>query len=385
MTDDIAETIRRAADTVPPSRSDLAAVLRRHRAHRRRRAALATVAAAVAVTVVTGATVALNQRLAGTAPAQVPATAQQSAPQTQAPTQPSTQPSTQQEQRLPLDAGWALGAGKDGTRVTVPDVRALLELRAGERIVTTAVPAAVVDDIRAWLPIDNKRSVVLGGKNLKPGVQRDDGPDVTDYSVRLLVLMPDGQITQQREVRVQGQDVQLIGATATTAYLYRTPGRIMAHDLATGAEQRLTTLDPVPGWDANTLSVQGGILFAVSQESCQLTATALDTGRKTTTDLRPWSCPTMRAARLSPDGRTLAVAVNDGAGDATVRLLKVDVATGKVTASPVSGGVVAGNLRPGPLGVAWIGTTVRVAWVRMPAPGVHTLSESTQVTDVPAN
>lgn len=91
----------------------------------------------------------------------------------------------------------------------------------------------------------------------------------------------------------------------------------------------------------------------------------------------------MRTARLSPDGGTLAIAVSDGDEAATVSLLKVDVATGKVSSFPVSGGVVARDLKPGTLGVGWVGTSVRVAWLRMPAPGVHTLSESIQVTDIP--
>jgi hypothetical protein len=374
MTDDIAETVRRAADAVPASGSDLSAVLRRHRAHRRRRTALATTAAVVAVVAVSGVTVALHRQPAGKEPGQLPATAQQTPAQ------------GQQGQRLPLDAGWALAPNKYGAQVTVPDVRALLELGADRRIVATAVPAAVVDVVRSWVPVEDGRSVVLGGKDLKPGVQRDDGVDVTDYSVRLLVLGPDAQVRQQREVRVQGQDVQLVGATTTTAYLYRTPARIVAHDLATGTERPLTTLDPVPAWDAYTLSVQGGLLFAVSQESCTLTATALDTGRRVFTarfpDRQHWSCPTTRTARLSPDGSTFAVAVSDGDEAATVSLLKVDVATGVVTSFPVSGGVVARDLKPGTLGVGWVGSTVRVAWVRMPAPGVHPLSESIQVTDV---
>ncbi len=391
MTDDIAETIRRAADTVPPSRSDLSAVLRRHRAHRRRRTALTVVAAAVAVLAVTGAAVAFNQSAGNRRPAtQQPAT---QPPATQPPATEKTPAATQQqpEQRLPLDAGWAQGPNKYGGQVTLPEGQSLLELRADGRIVTTAVPASVVDTIRSWTALDDGRSVVLGGKDLKPGVQRQDGPDVTDYAIRLLVVSPDGQIRQQREVRVQGEDVQLIGATATTAYLFRTregaPGRILAHDLATGSEQRLTTLDPVPAWDTHSLAIQGGLLLAVSQESCQLTATALDTGRKAFTasfpGLRRSACPTTRTARLSPDGRTVAVAVSDGDESAVVSLLKVDVATGKVATFPVSDGAVARELKPGTLGVGWVGTTVRVAWLRMPAPGVHTLSESIQVTDVP--
>lgn len=374
MTDDIAETVRRAADTVPASRSDLAAVLRRHRAHRRRRTALTTVAAAVAVIAVTGTAAAFNRQAAGKQPAQAPTSVQQTQAQ-------------QAEQRLPLDAGWALGPNKYGAQVTVPDVRALLELRAGRRIVANPVPAAVVDLVRSWVPLDDGRSTVLGGKDLKPGVQREDGVNVTDYAIRLLVLGPDGQLQRQREVRVQGQDVQLVGANATTAYLFRSPGRIVAHDLATGAERRLTTLDPVPAWETHSFSVQGGLLLAASQESCEMTATALDTGRKVFTagfpDLRKWSCPTTRTARLSPDGRTVAVAVSGGDEAATVSLLRIDVATGKVTSSPVSNGPVARELKPGTLGVGWVGTTVRVAWLRMPAPGVHTLSESIQVTEIP--
>ncbi|GAB3865262.1 hypothetical protein ACFPIJ_04305 [Dactylosporangium cerinum] len=374
--DDIAATVRRAADAVPDSRSDLSTVLRRHRINKRRRTAVA-VAAMVAVVAASGATVTLTQRHEQPQP---PAQVQQT-PESKAPETPAAKP-----QRLPLDVGWALGQDKNGGKVTVYDVRSMLEMRPDQRLVATPVPA-VVDDVRSWVALDDGRFVVLGGKDLKPGVQRQDGPDVTDYAIRLLVLTPDGRITQQREVRVQGQDVELIGATATTAYLYRTPGRIVAHDLQTGAEQPLSALNSVPDRATTRLSVQGGLLFSVPEQSCDLTATELATGRKLFTvhlpGLPEWSCRTAWPARLSPDGRTLAMAVKGGDDEqATVSLLKIDVATGKVTPFPVSGGPVSKELRPGPLGVGWLGGTVRVAWVRMPSPGVHPLSESIQVTDI---
>ena len=50
---------------------------------------------------------------------------------------------------------------------------------------------------------------------------------------------------------------------------------------------------------------------------------------------------------------------------------------------PVRSSLIDKGLRPGTLGVGWVGGTVRVVWVRMPSPGVHPLSQSIQVTDVP--
>ncbi|MEU0553674.1 hypothetical protein [Dactylosporangium sp. NPDC006015] len=358
-TGDITEVIRRAADAVPAAGSDLDAVLRRHHRNRRRKATSAALGA-VAVTAVAAVTaiIALNPGGPAVGPAAPSRTIQD---QDQGP-----------RQRLPLNAGWALGPDKNGGKVTVPQVRALYELGADRRLDGTPVPE-IVDDVRAWVPLDDGRSVVLGGKNLKPGVSREDGPDVSDFAIRLLVLDAGGQVGLQREVRVQGQDVELLGATATTAYLYRTPGRIMAHDLATGAEHRLTGLEPVPSWETHSLTVQGGLLLAAPHASCGLRAVALDTGKQLFVAYLP--CAATRVMRLSPDGRTLAVALSDPAG--VVTLFRIDVATGRVGTTPVTRGE-----RSGVLGVGWAGGTVRVVWLRLPATGAHPLSEELRITDV---
>ncbi|MEV0565836.1 hypothetical protein [Dactylosporangium sp. NPDC050588] len=357
-TGDITEVIRRAADALPAADSDLDAVLRRHRRNRRRKATAALGAVAVTAVAAIAAIVAINPDGTAVGPAAQSRTTQDLA--------------LGQMQRLPLNAGWALGPDKSGGKVTVPQVRALYELGADRQLDGTPVPE-IVDDVRAWVPLDDGRSVVLGGKNLKPGVSREDGPDVSDFAIRLLVLDAGGQVGLQREVRVQGQDVELLGATATTAYLYRTPGRIMAHDLATGAEQRLTGLEPVPSWETHSLTVQGGLLLAAPHASCGLTAAALDTGKQLFAAYLP--CAATRVMRLSPDGRTLAVALSDPAG--VVTLFRIDVATGRVGTTPVTRGE-----RSGVLGVGWAGGTVRVVWLRLPATGAHPLSEELRVTDV---
>ncbi|MEV4134444.1 hypothetical protein AB0J72_20025 [Dactylosporangium sp. NPDC049742] len=360
-TGDIAEVIRRAADAVPAAGSDLDAVLRRHRRNRRRRTTAALGAVAVTAAAAITAVVAINPGGPAVELAVQRTTQADSAPETLGP-----------KQRLPLNAGWALGPDKNGGQVTVPQVRALYELGADRQLDGTPVPE-IIDDVRAWVPLDDGRSVVLGGKNLKPGVSREDGPDVSDFAIRLLVLDAGGQVGLQREVRVQGQDVELLGATATTAYLYRTPGRIMAHDLATGAEHRLTGLEPVPSWETHSLTVQGGLLLAAPHASCGLRAVALDTGKQLFATYLP--CAATRVMRLSPDGRTLAVALSDPAG--VVTLFRIDVATGKVGTTPVTRGE-----RSGVLGVGWAGGTVRVAWLRLPSTGAHPLSEELRITDL---
>ncbi|MER7007290.1 hypothetical protein ABT297_30205 [Dactylosporangium sp. NPDC000555] len=256
----------------------------------------------------------------------------------------------------------------------------LLELSPERKIIAVA-PPDLIDGLRQRVALDDGRTVLLGSKDLQPGVRRTDGVNVTGLAMRLVVLAPGGAVALTREVRLQGQDVQLVGATATAAYLYRTPGRIVRHDLASGTEERLAALDPLPAWDTNNLSIQSGLLLTTSQAACDLRISSADTGKLVRTvhfDVNRWHCPTADRVRVSADGRLLAVALRGTAANPDTFDV-VNVATGVTThrlLSPTS--------RSGIVGMAWRGTVLRVAWVNLPDPGseVYPMADVLQTVDV---
>ncbi|GAA2389193.1 hypothetical protein [Dactylosporangium salmoneum] len=373
--DDLVRTLHRAADTVPPSAPDLQAVLRRH--HRRRLRSVAT-AATVAVAVTASGMVLAERALSShpAPPATPPATT--AAP----PTPAATETAAASGQRLPLEPGWAmLDAGSNQNPLGYQPPRGLLEFSPDRKIVAVALPD-LIDGPRQRVALDDGRTVLLGSKDLQPGVQRQDGVNVTGLAIRLVVLAPGGAVALTREVRVQGQDVELVGATATAAYLYRTPGQIVRHDLASGKEERLTALDPLPGWDVNNLSIQSGLLLTTSQTACDLRISSADTGKPIRTvhfDVSQWRCPTADRVRVSADGRLLAIALRGTAANPVNAFDVVNVATGVTTHRLLSS-----TSRSGIVGMAWRGTVLRVAWVNLPNPGsqVYPMADVLQTADV---
>jgi len=373
MPDDLATAIRHAADAVPAQAPDLQQVLRRHRRRRLRSAV-----AAASVVVVAGA---LGVVLLGRAPAPQPALPGTSPTATTPPT-----PAAWSGQRLPLDTSWNVHDrdGKGDIAGYQPPA-GLLELAPDRRIMSTPRPD-VIDVQRQCIALDDGRTVLLGSKNLKPGTQRQDGIDATDLELRLVVLAPGGGVTLTRNVRVQGQDVQLIGATATDAYLYRTPGRIVRHNLATGHEDRLTALEPLPAWDIANLSVQQGLLLTSSAADCTLHVTAVPTGKPAgTVPSLPagWQCPGAQRIRVSADGRSLAVPLAGQGPKPASAVALVDLASGRLTLTALE----AGPASSGILGIAWSGTTARVAWIKLPDPPttISPMTDVLQATDLPLN
>ncbi|MET7403840.1 hypothetical protein ABZS66_61265 [Dactylosporangium sp. NPDC005572] len=367
--DDLVRTLHRAADAVPPSAPDLRAVLRRH--HRRRLRSVAT-AATIAVAV-TASGMVLAERALSPHPAP-PATA----PTTTAATETAPAPG----QRLPLEPSWAmLDAGNNQNPLGYQPPRGLLELSPDRKIITVAPPDHI-DGPRQRVALDDGRTVLLGSKDLQPGVQRHDGVDVTGLAIRLVVLAPGGAVVLTREVRVQGQDVQLVGATATAAYLYRTPGQIVRHDLASGKEERLTALDPLTAWDINNISIQSGLLLTTSRTACDLRITSADTGKPIRTvhfDVNRWHCPTADRVRVSADGQLLAIALRGTAANPVNAFDVVNVDTGETTNRQLSPTSTSGIV-----GMAWRGTALRVAWVNLPNSGsqIFPMADVLQTADV---
>jgi hypothetical protein len=88
--------------------------------------------------------------------------------------------------------------------------------------------------------------LVHGTRDLQPGRARSDGPYVEGVAFPLLRIAADGTIESEKDTRVPGEYVTLIGAEANDAILFRytparsgpvSPRRIVARDLTTGAER----------------------------------------------------------------------------------------------------------------------------------------------------
>ncbi|GGM16015.1 hypothetical protein ACFFX1_03415 [Dactylosporangium sucinum] len=362
LTDELTEAVRGAARAVPPNAPDLEGVLRRHK-RRRRRHALSAAAAALAV-LLAGAAVVLREP---------------------APTNPTLDPSPSPVtstaaaapgfQRLNLDFRSAQIAGDKTRSVGVQQPPGLLELAPDGRTILSVPLPDVVDDARNHILLPDGRTVLLGSKDLKPGTKRTDGVDVTDLEIRLVVLSPAGAVTLSRNVRIQGQDVGLVGATATEAYLSR-PAGIVRHDLATGAEQ------PLSGAPADTFMIESGLALTLDVTTCQLGVHALATDiLMTTLHLPTSSCGTFHQVRISPDGRLLATATWDPFSAAVPSVAVCRLADSRAAVYELAGR--AGD-PPGVLGLAWSGSTLRVAQAVLPpdANRMYPLAEVLKTRDI---
>lgn len=184
----------------------------------------------------------------------------------------------------------------------------------------------------------------------------------------LTVTGPDGAVVARREVPVSEYLTQLAGGTGPAVYLVH-GDRIVAHDIATGAERHLV---PLSGRHTMSTAAADVVVTRLARSpredgDCALDVADLVAARVVRTLSVPGPC---LAIRLSPDGRYLAV---DHLPPATV-----DPLAQKVTVLNVgSGAVVAERVqRDGPRwpqegsysrGMAWIDlTTVRVGWVEFP-------------------
>lgn len=364
--DNIATLVRDAATAVPGAYGDTEAVVRRARRYRRRRAG--ALACAVIFVVAGAVTVPV---LAGRAdrpvlPAVVPTAATPSAPVVAAPAQ-----------RLLLTRTGEVATG-----------RGLAELRPDGSVVQHGVP----DGAGEIVTLPDGRLATLVTTDLLPGTKRPDGPGAEAVSIKLVVLKAGGGVERDREVRVKGEQVRLLGATERTAYLARAKG-IVAHDLDTGKEtvvlppfllhESEATLFPTTDVTGDRLAVAEG----TGTKGCTVRVADLRTGAEL--PARRISTGTCIAdhVRLSPDGRLAAVAYLR-LSTTEKRLAVVEVATGATLADkPLGTRPVTDVDTVNAAGVAWSDNrTLRVAVTELP-PGanrVYRLSEVLRVVTVTA-
>ncbi|WP_433211538.1 hypothetical protein ACQP00_50695 [Dactylosporangium sp. CS-047395] len=358
--DELTSTVHRAAGAVPPSAPDMQAILRRHRRRRTRQMAAAGI---TVLALFTTASIVLSKLTPSTEP--TPATTSMAtAP---AADEPLIAVHRHADSVFQDKAGHELG-------FRLPDGLVTLH---GTRIDTVPRPPEV-DEVRQWLPRPDGGYALLGTKNLAPGTQREDGVNVTGLEIRLVTMSADGHLTQSRNVRIQGQDVQLAGSGPGAGigvgyvYLARTNGGLVRHDLATGAETRLTALDAATADPHRTYSIQHNVLVSASTEECAVQAYDLEGHVLWTLRKQQQSeCAQADEAAVAPDGRRLAfpVVTYDG-GRATTEVLTVDLPSGAVRTAEVSQVDPPGDITYGAgiLGLTWSADRLVVAWPVLPNP-----------------
>jgi hypothetical protein len=114
---------------------------------------------------------------------------------------------------------------------------------------------------------------------------------------------------------------------------------------------------------------------------------SVDTGAPVRTvrfDAGRWRCPAADRVRVSSDGRLLAVALRGTSTNPVNGVDILDVATGETTHHPLSSPPTPTS-RSGIVGMAWHGSTLRVAWVNLPNPSsqVHPMADILHTTDIP--
>ncbi|GIJ60941.1 hypothetical protein [Virgisporangium aurantiacum] len=372
---DLAEAVRHAAEVVPDERHSLADVHRRRRRHQRRR--VGTVAGVAAVAVAAGAAgVPLLSHRSGPAPEPF-ATASATVPAGPA-------------QRLLLTNAYQV-VGNVGVR----GPQGVGEVDAAGKLV--GHPVVGVDAADSVIGLPDGRLVMLGPHDLKPGVAREDGVNVTDLEFVLVVTTPAAPGPAYHvNVRTVGESVRLIGATATGAYLLRDGKRVVFHEFGSGAEQKLaaasaavvnTNLGDDPG--QFDVSVQGGrLLFSgvADDGSAQVRVHDLATGADLLGGPVTVGAPgtAVRAVRLSPDGRHVAVGLSRLGADRTDFILAtVPVAARPRPRSTVLGSTGDNRNTPGDIqGIAFTDDrTVRVAWYVLP-PGADRVYDLAEVLKV---
>lgn len=244
---DVSDAVRLAAREIlsPPFSLDTTKA-RGARMHRRRRRVLTSVGIG-AVTVVTaaGAALVVEHR---------PAT--RPAPDQSVATTPAIR--TTSAQRLVLNQSSGSITRANGSQAGVDAPNGFVELLPDGTLRTLTPPQfnAGVDSLVA---LPDGGQVLLGIVDLMPGVKRPDGEDVVGVEDRLVAQRPDGSIVANRNVRIPGQSVRLIGADARSAVLWRSGG-IVEHDIMTGTEA------PLPG-PTSALLGQQALPLAVSTQA----------------------------------------------------------------------------------------------------------------------
>lgn len=371
--DDIAAAVRGAAHAVPASAHELTEVRQRYRRRRSRRIAATAGLATVAV---------------GLAVAALPMIARDVGPggsgMVDATTTVAARPNRAPAQRLLVTGGAEVPVGGElpfGI-VTGPGI---LEVLPDNSLMRHPVPDGI-DVAFDTFAVPDGRLVLLGVHDTKPGVPRRDGTFAAGATRPLVVLRNDGTIESTRDVRRPGEDVRLVGATITTAYLER-PSGLVAFDLATGAERPVVpAYRPIPTTiEAGTyrrLDVVDNALGVFdrspSAKTCDLAVFDLGTGTRVASSRLtfPPGCASNQF-RLSPDGRSAALIygklLNQGRDGEEQWLSVVDVATGAVRQDQLlyreSPKMIGKPWSPkAATGLAWTDSaTLRVATANLPA------------------
>jgi hypothetical protein len=392
ITDELASVVRLAADAVPARTQEFEAIVRRRRAYHRRRS-LTTAGLAAAIVAATATAVPLT---AQSDPAVRPTTAGGTAAAS------TTGAAAQPAQRLLLsgaDGQYSVGDRRYGIR----SPNGIVEIMPDGRFVTHASPGMAAQQ---YLALPDGRLVMLGSKDLKPGVPREDGPWVTDVAFLLAVTGHDGTVQVSRDVRVMGEHVYLVGATAEAAYLLRAEHRLVRHNLASGNEQPLAAASAAiqafrrqSGEDVR-VSVEGERVALVERRVSPVPPHVriidLATGA-TVSDLALATKATgVSEIRLAPGARLAAIVSQRFVERPDLpmphrwrvehRLRIVEVATGRVLTNRVLVEQI-GDQVADVRGLAWSDpTTLRVAWYALPlnADRLYDLTEVLQVETVRA-
>jgi hypothetical protein len=184
------------------------------------------------------------------------------------------------------------------------------ELTPDGRIVVHREVGADYWDWVVGLP--DGRIVTFGPEDLTAS-PRADGPGVTGLAQNLLVISPKGKVLKSWNVRKQGKQTGLLGADSRNAYLFRKSG-FYTFNLKTGTERLVLTAEAM-GIDPMTLGLGGEarddrLVFARTAGDCYLHLADLRTGKvRDLGGVQARNCQAVELVRLSPDGTTVAVAI----------------------------------------------------------------------------
>jgi hypothetical protein len=397
--EDVASAIRRVAAALPGHPHDLIEVRRRGR-HRR---AVRSAAGALAVAVLAGASIAAPWLLADRAGARLDA-APVSTPATTAPA--AVKPPAQ---RLFLRGLGGLLFALSPSLVTPdptapdpgypPGTAGIVSVNGWQEVSADGalVPLNLAGDVRGFAARPDGRFVTLEWQSLSDKPRRD-GPCITDAAEYLRIREPDGTTSFTRDVRVRCQELAIVGATEVEAYLVRQPvdsvnqrpngpQRLMAHRFSDGQERTVATIEA----DPSGASIDAGRLIAPSgnDAACRIEIADLASGAVSHHDLAALlpDCAKLLGLRLSPDGRSVAVAYSTASvPPMQARFAIVDLEARNVRLLRTVETVPAPDphplkmiTTPNALAIAWTDdATVRVAWSLPPAELDHVVSlEST--------
>jgi hypothetical protein len=270
-------------------------------------------------------------------------------------------------------------------------------------VISPDVPAHSI--VTGAAPLDDGRVLLLGSQDLQPGTPRQDGADVESVASPLTVVSSSGAVESTRDVRMRGEAVRLVGATASNALLARASAssktvRLTSLDLTTGAEKVVGSLPDLPSVadvGADQL-VTSSHRDARQVSSCVVTDMSLVTLTSTSAPIE--GCGQVVGVRVNGAGNRVAIVfVSLKSARVDLRLAVWNLETGVVAPSATLGRTVpygdpatvcgdgCSSETPVDLaGIAWNEDAVRVALIRHPASGRLDdvrLPGSVEVTTVP--